>query len=296
MIWLVGAKGMLGTEVGLLLQEKGVPFVASDKEVSILDYDRLKSFSKSIIQRHKHIHWIVNCAGYTLVDKAEEEVDICYAVNVLGPQNLGRLASILGASIIHISTDYVFSGESNCPYTEEAQKSPICVYGRSKAQGEEEVLSTCDRSLIIRTAWLYGKHGRNFVYTMLRFMNESDEVKVVNDQWGTPTWTKDLAEVILKIINGKHRYGIYHYTNEGKCTWFQFAEKIYELGKEYGIIKRSCKIKPIKTCEFSSKAKRPSYSVMSKEKIKKDFQIEIPSWELSLERFIKEIAEGGQIL
>lgn len=296
MIWLVGNKGMLGTELELILRENQIDLVGTDKEISITDYDMLKVFSDDLMSKSKKLSWIINCAAYTMVDKAEDETEECYGINVLGPKNLALLACTLDVSLLHISTDYVFSGDTNCPYTEESPRSPICVYGSSKAEGEEVILAICKRSLIIRTAWLYGRYGRNFVYTMLKLMNEREEVGVVEDQRGSPTWTKDLAKAIAKIILSENiPYGIYHYTNEGECSWFEFAQKIYELGKELGLVKRDSKIKAIKTCDYKTKAKRPLYSVLSKEKIKHVFNLEIPHWEYSLNLFLQEIAKDGQV-
>lgn len=287
---------MLGKELEIVLRECQIGFVGTDKEISITDYRLLREFSDDIRARNKKISWIVNCAAYTMVDKAEEEVKECYDLNVIGPKHLATLACTLDASLLHISTDYVFSGNSNCPYTEESPKSPTCVYGSSKAEGEEVLQAICKKSLIIRTAWLYGRYGNNFVYTMLRLMNERDQIGVVEDQRGSPTWTRDLAEVILKIILSNNiPYGIYHYTNEGECSWFEFAKKIYELGKKWGLVNRDCTIRAIKTCDYKTKAKRPLYSVLSKKKIKQVLNVDIPHWEYSLNRFLQEIAKDGQV-
>ncbi len=288
---------MLGRELELLLKEKSIDFVGTDKEVSITDLNILYEFSDSITKKNKKIRWIINCAAYTMVDKAEDETSLCYDINVFGPQNLAKLACDLDASLIHISTDYVFSGDTDSPYSEENPKAPCCVYGSSKSEGEDLVLSLCKNSLIIRTAWLYGRYGHNFVYTMLKLMNQKDHLNVVDDQVGSPTWTKDLANVIITIISkAEIHYGIYHYTNEGQCSWFEFSKEIYRLGVTYGIIKNQCEIRPIKTSEYKTKAKRPLYSVLSKEKIKRVYRIDIPHWKLSLQKFLEEIKRDGEVL
>ena len=290
MIWLIGNKGMLGTELSLLLEKAGFPFVGTDRELSITDPAAFMGFAGK-----QGFTWIINCAAYTAVDKAEDDRENCRLLNVEGPGNIARLAYGTGARVIHISTDYVFDGAGNSPYTEEDAVGPTGVYGMTKRDGEVKVLEENAESYIIRTAWLYGKYGNNFVHTMLRLMNERDEVKVVNDQRGSPTWAHDLASAIIAIIEAVKNgitvpFGIYHYTNEGNIAWFEFAKEVYRQGQELGCITKDCAVRPCTSADYPSKLKRPAYSVLDKTKIKKAMGIEIPVWNESLRRFLIENA------
>lgn len=312
MVWLIGDKGMLGSEVSKQLTENKIQWFGSDREVDITNSAELRKFATShgpaanttglsVRKRRipEKITWIINCAAYTAVDKAESEPELAEALNTEGALNIARVAREIGAKLIHISTDYVFDGKGNVPYTEEDPKNPSGVYGKTKAEGEREIEKEMTLYYILRTAWLYGFDGKNFVYTMTKAMNEKDSVKVVNDQKGTPTCAVDLAEVIVKIIDSSEKapflfgkksalpYGIYHFTNQGETTWFEFCSKIYEYGKKYGTITSDCVIEPCLTEDYPTAAKRPAYSVLSKEKIKAGLKIKIPSWEESLEKFIK---------
>jgi dTDP-4-dehydrorhamnose reductase len=285
-IWLTGSKGMLGTELSLLLEKTGIPFTGTDREVDITDSAALSGFAKK-----QPFAWIVNCAAYTAVDKAEDDRENCRLLNTEGPANIARLARGTGARLIHISTDYVFDGSGNRPYTEEDAARPAGVYGLTKRDGETRVMEENANSYIIRTAWLYGKHGSNFVRTMIHFMNERDEVKVVNDQRGSPTWAHDLASAIIAIIEAVKSdktlpFGIYNYTDEGDITWFEFAKEIYRQGRELGCITKDCAVTPCNSADFPSKLTRPPYSVLDKTKIKKAMGIEIPVWTESLRRFL----------
>ena len=286
MIWLIGNKGMLGSDIEKLLKKKEMGYCASDREVDIIDYKALDKYVKD-----KEISWIINCAGYTRVDKAEEESEESFRLNRDGVRNLALFCSKRKAKLIHISTDYVFDGrkEQAAGYNEDDKTNPINIYGKSKLAGEEEIKKIAEEYFIIRTAWLYGKEGSNFVYTMLRLFKERDLVNVVEDQWGSPTYTVDLAEVILKIVeNDFKRYGIYHFTNEGVTNWYAFAQLIYDKAKRLGILHNNSQveIKPIKTNEYLTLAKRPGYSVLSQEKIKNAFNLKIRNWEEALEDFL----------
>jgi len=287
MIWLIGNKGMLGNDVEKLLKERGLTYWASDKEVDISDYKALEKFGKD-----KKIKWIINCAGYTKVDKAEEEIDEAFRINKDGARNIALFSAKRQIRLIHISTDYVFESRQEggaVAYREDDKTNPINIYGKSKLAGEEEIKKILEEYFIIRTAWLYGLQGNNFVYTMLRLFKERDLVKVVEDQWGSPTYTVDLAGAILKIIEDDSvSYGIYHFTNEGVTNWYEFARTIYKKAKRLGLIEGDKKvvIKPIKTEDYPTKARRPRYSVLSKEKIKKEFNIKIREWGKALEDFL----------
>lgn len=285
MVWLVGNKGMLGTELAGLLTEKGLPLVGTDRELSILEPGALHDFA-----RDKNIRWILNCAAYTAVDRAEDEPGLARSLNVEGPRNLARLARELGASLLHVSTDYVFSGAGTRPYAEDDPVGPTGVYGRTKAEGEAAALGNCSRTVILRTAWLYGKHGPNFVSTMLRLMKEKERIGVVADQRGSPTWAADLSEAILRIITRPEpRYGIYHYTDSGETTWFEFAQAIERLGRESGLLSRPCAVEALTTAQYPTKTIRPAYSVLGKEKILRDYGIRPPAWRESLAQFMESI-------
>jgi len=284
MIWLIGNHGMLGTELSELLAREGMETVGTDRDVSILDPASLASFASG-----KKIDWIVNCAAYTAVDKAEDEAELAERLNAQGPENVGRLAASIGARVLHISTDYVFGGAGSRPYLEDDKLAPNSVYGRTKAEGEARLFAACPESAIIRTAWLYGKHGANFVYTMLRLMKEKEKIGVVADQKGSPTWAFDLSQAIVAILVSKApHYGIYHFTNEGETNWHEFALEIQRLGLEYGLLTKPCEVAALTTAQYPSKAHRPAYSVLSKEKIKKTFGVEVPEWRNSLRKYFED--------
>lgn len=227
------------------------------------------------------IHYIVNCAAFTAVDKAEEEPELCLKINKDAVSELGHAAMEHGAKIIHISTDYVFDGNNCRPYVETDETNPISVYGMTKLEGEKALLSVCPQAIILRTAWLYSEYGRNFVKTMRSLAKERKEINVVFDQIGTPTYAGDLAKAILSIIQrseeGKWNNGIYHVSNEGVCSWYDFALKIIEISL------LQCSVHPIESKDYPTKAVRPCFSVLNKRKIKETYpEIIIPHWEESL--------------
>jgi len=286
MIWLIGNKGMLGQEVEKLLKRKRLSYLASDKEVDITNYPILQEFTKNI-----ELAWIINCSGYTEVDKAEKEIEKAFLVNRDGVRNISKIATEKQAKLIHLSTDYVFNGGKNThlSYTEEDKTEPISIYGESKLAGEREIKETFKKYFIIRTAWLYGRGGKNFVSTMLKLFKEKEEIKVVSDQWGSPTYTVDLAEVILKMINNdSDKFGIYHFTNEGVTNWYEFAREIYRKSKKLGIIdsNKEVEIRSIETKEYPTPAQRPKWSFLSKEKIKRELSLDIRNWEDALTDFL----------
>ena len=288
MIWVVGEKGMLGQELCQLFLQKKISFVGTDRDVSILEPQTLREFAK----RHS-LDWIVNCSGYTAVDQAEDDKDVAYKINRDGVKNIAVLASELNIPVIHISTDYVFDGTSQIPLSEDAPTEPIGVYGQSKLAGEEILQNLCRKNFIVRTAWLYGQFGSNFVYTMIELMNKKDSLKVVDDQRGSPTWTRDLAQCIVVIIQADNEeYGLYHFSDEGYCSWYGFAEKIYQLGKDAGLVTNDCGLSPCSSDEFPTKAKRPAYSLLSKDKVKKTFFMSVPQWQESIELFLSHLSEG----
>jgi dTDP-4-dehydrorhamnose reductase len=297
MIWLAGNRGMLGTETALLLEESGLDFFGTGRELDITDYSAVSAFEGK--KESGDIQWIINCAAYTAVDKAEDDKEACRRLNETGAANLAAFAAKTGARLIHISTEYVFDGKGIVdgggtprPYREDDTPVPAGVYGQTKLDGELAVSRNNPASYIIRTAWLYGKYGHNFVRTMIKLMNEKESVSVVNDQRGSPTWTRTLAQAVLQLITAvnsgkKVPFGVYHFTGEGETTWFDFAKEIYKQGRESGCITKDCEIKPCASTEYPAKAKRPSYSVLDKTKIKTALDIEIPSWDASLREALR---------
>ena len=283
MVWLIGNKGMLGTEVARQLAEKKIEFIGTDRDVDFTDEEACSCFAAN-----KKIDFIINCAAYTAVDKAESEAGFAEKLNADGPRNIARLSKKIGATLIHISTDYVFDGKGSTPRTEDMEINPIGVYGVTKAHGEKAIAEETDKFYIIRTAWLYGWVGKNFVYTMIRAMNTHDSVKVVNDQKGSPTFAGDLANVIVKMMQSDAPYGIYHCTDLGEITWWDFTNEIKKQGIECGWVSNGdCIVNPCTTEEYPTPAKRPAYSVLSKDKIQKTLGMNLPDWKESLGIFLR---------
>ena len=284
MVWLIGCKGMLGTEIARQLKNSNIDYIGTDIDVDITKLEVLEDFAN----KNPKIDWIINCSAYTAVDKAEDDKDIANLLNNIGPKNISSVAEKINAKMIHISTDYVFDGTGNIPYTEDMDVKPIGVYGQTKADGEKSVIDSGCEYYIFRTAWLYGYDGKNFVYTMLKLMESKQELSVVSDQKGTPTFAGDLANCVIKTITSKNQIpcGIYHCTDLGEITWYDFACEIYKQGKATGKLSNECKINPCSTDEFPTKAKRPAYSVLSKEKIQQALGITLPMWNESLNVFM----------
>ena len=287
-ILVTGAYGQLGNEVRILsakYPEYNFMFTDVDS-LDICDKDELIDFVTG-----NDIRYIINCAAYTAVDKAEDDSELCEKINATAVKNLGLAAAEAGAGIIHVSTDYVFDGTSCRPYTEDMPTKPCSVYGKTKLKGEKNLLKVCPNAIVIRTAWLYSPFGNNFVKTMIKLGSERESLNVIFDQVGTPTYAEDLADAILKAmdqtIDTDHdKGGIYHFSNEGVCSWYDFTIKIHEIA---GI--KTCKVNPIETKDYPTKAARPHYSVLNKSKIKQAFNITIPHWESSLKNCIKELSE-----
>lgn len=281
-ILVTGCNGQLGNEIRELSHnfDTSYSFLFTDKEeLDICDSGAVYTF----FERH-HIAVVVNCAAYTAVDKAESNVALCEQLNYIAPGYLAEAAGNAGATMIQISTDYVFDGIAHRPYSENDATNPITVYGRTKLAGEEAVIRGCPGSMVIRTAWLYSTYGNNFVKTMLRLGKEREELNVIADQIGTPTYARDLASAILTIIKQGIVPGVYHYTNQGACSWYDFACAILQLG---GI--RDCKVNAINTEGYPTPAKRPHYSVLDKHKIIETYNLEIPWWLDSLKTCMKHI-------
>jgi dTDP-4-dehydrorhamnose reductase len=278
---------MLGTELCRLLETVGLEFFGTDRVCDITESAILWKVGKS-----KKVAWIVNCAAYTGVDKSEDEEALARRINAEGVGNIAACARELGAALIHISTDFVFAGDGDRPYLEEDPIRPIGAYGRTKAEGEALVRREFSRHFILRTAWLYGRYGNNFVYTMLRLMREREQIGVVEDQRGNPTWSRDLAAAIVKIIDSSSElFGTFHFTNEGETTWYHFAKEIYRLGRSNGLLKHEVEIVPLSTEGYPTKARRPAYSVLSKSKIREVLGCTTPDWKISLELFMYGLAE-----
>ena len=271
-ILVTGANGQLGNEMRVLSAEnqQHTYFFTDVQELDICDEQAIRAFVTD-----NRVDVIVNCAAYTAVDKAEDNPELCDKLNHIAPGYLAAAAEACGAAMIQVSTDYVFDGTGHIPYSEEVTPCPNSVYGSTKLAGEQAVMEKCSRAMVIRTAWLYSAYGHNFVKTIARLANERDEINVVNDQWGTPTYAGDLAEAIIKIMENEDLpewEGIYHFTNEGVCTWYDFAKEIV------AITGADCKVNPVTTDEYPVKAKRPAYSVLDKTKIKNTFELEIRDW------------------
>ncbi len=279
-VLVTGANGQLGSEIKYLSQFHNLSFIFTDiDELDITCIDDVRAFFSS----HK-IDYVINCAAYTAVDKAEEEKELADLVNHTAARNLAVISKEFKAKLIHISTDFVFDGKSSIPYTERDKTNPVSVYGATKLAGEKAVLKYGREIIIIRTSWLYSSYGTNFVKTMIRLSKERDSLGIVSDQIGTPTYARDLAETILHIINSGHfQSGIYHYSNEGAASWYDFAKAIVETA---GI---KCNIYPIETSQYPTPAKRPPYSLLNKAKIKNVYAINIPDWKNSLEKCINLI-------
>lgn len=280
-ILVTGANGQLGNEMQVLAREnlQHTYFFTDVQELDICDEQAVYAY----VSEHK-IDIIVNCAAYTAVDKAEDNVELCDKLNNIVPGYLARAAQANGAAMIQVSTDYVFDGTAHIPYTEEEPTCPASVYGSTKLAGEQNVMDHCEKAMVIRTAWLYSIYGNNFVKTMIRLGQERDSLGVIFDQIGTPTYANDLAQAIFAAINKGVVRGIYHFSDEGVCSWYDFTIAIHRLA---GIA--SCKVKPLHTADYPAKAPRPHYSVLDKTKIKDTFGIEIPHWEESLKRCINQL-------
>ena len=280
-ILITGCNGQLGNEIQLLEKENPQHqwFNTDVQELDITNMDAVRLF----VQEHQ-IDGIVNCAAYTAVDKAEDNEELCTKLNAEAPAYLAKAIGDRGGWMIQISTDYVFDGTHHTPYVEDDDTCPNSVYGRTKLVGELNVQKFCEQSVIIRTAWLYSTFGNNFVKTMIRLGKEKPELGVIFDQIGTPTYARDLAVVIMTAINKGIVPGVYHFSNEGVISWYDFTKAIHRMA---GIT--TCHVKPLHTVEYPTPASRPHYSVLDKTKIKKVYGIEIPYWEESLKDCIEKL-------
>lgn len=279
-IWVCGAAGMLGSHFRRLLTDRNIPFIANGhQQVDITQLDPVSDFVR--IQKITHI---INCAAYTAVDKAEEEQKQAYLINAVGPHYLGIAGRRHGARVIHFSTDYVFDGKGRIPYTEESLCAPETAYGMSKVAGEIKLQDEHERSCIIRTSWLYGLPGKNFVETMIRLMSEKEHIRVVADQRGRPTYCHDLAEATLELLN---ETGVFHFANAYETTWYHFAQEIYKQAKAMGFPLKVQEIEAIVTREYPTPAKRPAYSTLATKKIEGTLGRFIRPWTEALNDYLK---------
>lgn len=281
-ILVTGANGQLGSEL------RKIGFTALDEvfftDVAELDITSYEAVAKFV--EENDIDTIVNCAAYTAVDKAEDEPELAAKINTEAVANLAKVANKQDCLLIHVSTDYVFDGTGAKPYTEKDRPCPVSVYGKTKLAGEEAIKKSGCLHIIIRTAWLYSAFGNNFVKTILRLAGERQEISVVSDQVGSPTYAEDLARTIVAIMENDDRgmyEGIYHFSDEGVCSWYDFASEIVRLS---GL---PCQVKPVTTAEYPTKTKRPAYSVLDKTKIRKTFGVSVPKWQESLEACMKDL-------
>lgn len=280
-ILITGANGQLGNEMRVVSAEQE-QLVYHFTDVAELDICDIEAIERYVVDHA--IDCIVNCAAYTNVNKAEEDTELCDKLNHQAPANLARVAAKHQVGLIHVSTDYVFNGEHHLPYKEDEPTCPNSVYGATKLAGEQAIQTLHPAAVIIRTAWLYSTFGNNFVKTMLRLGSERDELGVVFDQIGTPTYARDLARAIQHIVVKGIVPGIYHYSNEGVCSWYDFTKMIFALG---GIT--TCQLKPLHTDEYPTPAARPHYSVLDKTKIKQTYGVEVPYWVDSLRECISSV-------
>ena len=283
-ILVTGAMGQLGREISKLADSTEHTYIYTDvrahEGVAELDVTDAEAVNAAV----QGVDVIVNCAAYTDVNKAESDAEAAHKVNAVAPAVLAEAAKAAGAMLIHVSTDYVFDGQANVPYTEDAARNPLGVYGRTKMEGENAIVASGCRHLIFRTSWLYSNTGKNFFLTMADLTASKPELKVVVDQVGTPTYAYDLAYLITYIIeeNLLDRNGVYNYSDEGVCSWYDFAAEICSL------LGHTCRIVPCRSEEYPTPAERPHYSVLDKSKVKRDFGIEIPYWRHSLAMAVQE--------
>jgi len=280
-ILVTGSNGQLGSELRKLTSGTNNFMFTDVDELDLLNKKKLLEFFKQ-----NKIDYIINCAAYTAVDKAETEPDIACRINVESVHNLVDICNKFNVRLIHISTDFVFDGTKSFPYTESDDTNPLNVYGVTKLMGEEKIVQNLDEYMILRTSWLYSSFGNNFVKTIIRLARKNEFLKVIFDQIGSPTYAKDLAVCIVHIIeSGVFKTGIYNYSNEGVAGWYDFAVEICRL------MQINCKIIPITAKEYNAAANKPYYSLLNKKKIKEEYDVEIPHWRDSLQKFIEEMGD-----
>ena len=285
-VLLIGAKGQVGQELQVTLPYLGEVISIGREELDLTNSEKISQLIREI-----HPDYLVNAAAYTAVDKAETEPDLAYSINAIAPKIMAESAEKIKAKFLHISTDYVFDGRKNTPYLETDLTNPLGVYGQSKLRGEEEIKTVNSQAIILRTAWVYGSYGKsNFVKTMLRLGKEREELKVVVDQVGSPTWAKDIAAAITHLlINADNPAGIYNFSNSGVASWFDLTKAIFEEAKISGIPLKIQRVIPITTAEYPTPAVRPAYSVLSGQKISQQLDYIPPYWRDSLKAMLNQL-------
>ncbi|QRX63601.1 dTDP-4-dehydrorhamnose reductase [Dysgonomonadaceae bacterium zrk40] len=288
-VLVTGGDGQLGSALRALTGRMNLPFrfyFTDAGELDITDRSQIESFVEG-----QQIRYILNFAAYTAVDKAESDREKAYTINAAGVENIARVAKQHGVKVIHLSTDFVFDGQSSVPYSEESEPHPLSVYGETKLKGEQLLQDEGGEWIILRTSWLYSEYGSNFVKTMLRLMRERELLNVVDDQCGSPTYATDLAEMIIHILQQSEangwKNGLFHFSNRGQTSWYGLADAIRRMA---GI--ENCKVVPVTTEEYPTDARRPTYSVMDLTKICDSFRVEIPTWEEALQRCIQNIKQS----
>lgn len=277
-VLVTGANGQLGYDVVKELQKQNIEcYGATRQDFDIVDFEATKKFITNYMPDA-----VIHCAAYTAVDKAEDEQGLCYLVNASATENIAEICKKINAKMLYISTDYVFDGTKDDFYEVDDKPNPINVYGKTKLLGEQAVQKILDKYFIVRISWVFGEHGNNFVKTMLRLGKERKEINVVADQYGSPTYTADLAPLLVEMIQTE-KYGLYHATNEGVCTWAEFGEEIFKIAG------MNVKVNHITTAEYPTKAVRPLNSKLSKNNLRLNNFIILNNWEIALERYIKEI-------
>lgn len=280
-VLVTGAHGQLGHDVVEILEKNEISCLGIDKDT--IDITNEEQIKKTIIDYNPEV--VIHCAAYTAVDKAEDEQELCYAVNVLGTRYIAKACKKIEAKMVYISTDYVFDGEGEKPFEVTDKPNPINYYGLTKYEGELEVQKILEKYFIVRISWLFGSHGNNFVKTMLRLAKEKDEISVVADQFGSPTYTYDVAELLLEMIK-TDKYGIYHATNEGYCSWYEFAVEIFkQAGMNVGV-------RPISSDYYPTRARRPRNSRLGQGNTEKTHFPKIPSWKRSLKKYLNSTKYG----
>lgn len=278
-VLVTGVKGQLGYDVVRELQSRGHEAIGVDIE----EMDITDETAVSRVMEETAPEAVIHCSAFTAVDRAEEEQELCYKVNVEGTENIAKMCQKLGCKMLYLSTDYIFSGEGQRPWEPEDTPSPLNAYGQSKYQGEVALRQYVDKYFIVRISWVFGINGNNFIKTMLRLGKENGAVKVVDDQIGSPTYTFDLAKLLVDMIETE-QYGAYHATNEGICSWYEFAKEIFQEANM-----KEVTVTPVSSEEFPVKAKRPKNSRMSKEKLVQNGFSLLPSWQDAVKRYIKEL-------
>jgi len=282
---ITGAAGQLGRETLLALQAAGEDVIGIDRPE--LDFSEPDKVADGI--RAYRADWVINCAAYTHVDKAEQEQDLVFRVNRDSAKAVAQGVSSYGGRLLHVSTDFIFGGEQSHPYAEGDPANPLGVYGQSKWEGEQAVQAVMADAVIVRTAWVYGVHGHNFVKTMLRLAAERDELRVVDDQVGTPAWTADITRALLSLVDADAT-GVFNFTNEGIASWYDFAGEIIANARDLGFPLQVKRISPIPTVDFPLPAARPAYSVLSKVKIRQALDYPIPHWRESLRTMMQDLS------